>query len=294
MKKRNKPLPYRVGLWLVFAVFCMQFVISYFLKEYWHGLFGSEPGSYTYILMTQLFSIAIPCIGVWLFAGRSFKRTFNVRKLRLTDVFEYTFLGICLQPVAILANMPLQNLIQRDGSIVAPPENIVQILVMILFVCVVPAFCEEFFMRGMILETVKRKGFVFSIIVTTVMFVILHGDVSSVVGYAILGFVAAFVALNANSVFAGVVVHMAFNVCGVMLDYFLNLFYTFDGFVGSIAFFVTTGVVGLILSVILIIVANNKETKKYKSEELFCNLRDAFVNIPFVGIVLLYILYAVI
>lgn len=292
MKKKNKSPSYDVCLWLVLGVFCMQLVISFFLKKYWYDLFGNKPGSYTYILMTQLFSIVIPCLLVWLFNGNSFKRTFNVRSLKFIQIVNCVFLGICLQPVAILANIPLQNVVQSEGSIVAPPENFVQILTMVLFICVIPALCEEFFMRGMVLGAVKKRGFAFSVIVTTVLFVILHADVSSAVGYAVLGFASAFAVLNTNSVFAGFFVHLAFNTCGVVLDYFLNAFYS-GGFLGSLDFFVVTGIVGLVFSAFFLLALNNTKIKKYKSENFIYNIFEAFVNVTFAGITILYILVTV-
>lgn len=293
MSSKRKTPSYDICLWLVLVVFCMQFVVSFCLKEYWHQWFGSKPDSYTYILMTQLFSIVIPCLAVGMFSGQSFKRTFNLRKIKFTEAVKCILLGICLQPVAIFANIPLQSLGLSEGSIVSPPENIVQILIMVAFVCIVPALCEEFFMRGMVMATVKRKGFAFSVLVTTVMFVILHADVSSAVGYAVLGFAAAFAVLNTNSVFAGFFVHFAFNACGVMLDYFLNICYIPNSFVGSFDFFMATGIVGLIFSVAFLYMLNNKKIKKYKSEDFLYNVWDAFINIPFAAIITMYILFAV-
>ncbi len=293
MSNKGKTLSYNVCLWLVLVVFCMQFIVSFCLKNYWYQWFGNKPDSYTYILMTQLFSIVIPCLLVGIFCGKSFRRTFNVKKLKLSETVKCILLGICLQPVAIFANIPLQNLGASQGGIVSPPENFVQILTMILFICIIPSLCEEFFIRGMVMETVKKKGFAFSVLVTTVMFVILHADVSSAVGYAVLGFASAVAVLNTNSVFAGFFVHLAFNVCGVFLDYFLNIRYVPNGFVGSFDFFMATGIVGLVFSIVFLFMLNNKKIKKHKSEDILYNVWEAFVNIPFAAIITLYILYAV-
>ena len=289
MSRNNKKLTYAVCSWLLLVVFCMQFVVSFCVKNYWKG----TPTQYDYILLTQVFSIVLPSLIVCLLYGKGIKKTFRIKKIKTSKALGCIGMGLCIQPVAILVNIPLQNVVSGRGGVVASPENIVQVMIMTVIVCLVPAFCEELLLRGMLLGSVKKKGYAFSIIVTTVMFVILHGDAGTVAGHAVLGIATAFAVLNTNSVLAGFFVHFSFNFCGLIIDYILNRLYVPGGFLGSFDFFLITGLVGVAFSTVLFKCVHSKKVKKYRSEDLFYNLWEAFATVPFAAMVIIYVLYAV-
>lgn len=290
MKRNNKTVSYNLCKWLLLLVFCMQFVVSFCAKNLWEILGLSQLSQYDYIWLTQIFAILIPCILLCLYSGSGITKTFGIKKLKVSKLWSCVGLGICLQPVAILMNIPLQRFGRADSSPVSPPNSIWDILLMIFFVCIIPAVCEELLLRGMVLNSTKRKGYAFSIIVSTFIFVLLHSDISTSLGHTVLGIATAFAVLNTGSIFAGMFVHASFNFCGVMIDYITNRFYTQGGFVGTLDFFILLGILGLVLSVVFFRNIYSNKLKKYSSDNLPGNIIKAVFNIPVLVILTVYIL----
>ena len=287
----NKIIPYYLCSRLMFVVFCMQFAVSLVVKKYGDVFEIGLPLDYIYILLTQIVAVAIPCFLLCAIKKAGFKSTFRVRTFKMTDAKKCFALGFFLQPVAIIANIPLQILATNSNSVVAPPQNISDILLMTLFLCVIPSIFEELLLRGMVLTSLRKKGYAFSILVSTVLFVLLHGDIYTIMGHIILGVATAFAVLNTNSVLSGMLVHFSFNFCGVVIDYFTNNFYLLGDFVGTLGFFIALAVVGAVFSVFLMYRLNNKQCKKYPSDDFGYNLCKAFLNIPICIVVILYVMH---
>lgn len=286
----NKIIPYYLCSRLMLVVFCMQFAVSLFVKKY-GNVFGANLSlDYIYILLTQVVAVAIPCFLLCAFKKAGFKRTFRIRTVKMSAAKRCFALGFFLQPVAIVANIPLRSLAHASNSVVVPPQNTSDILLMTLFLCVIPSIFEELMLRGMVLTSLRKKGYVFSILVSTVLFVLLHGDIYTVMGHIILGVATAFVVLNTNSVLSGMLVHFSFNFCGVVIDYFTNNFYLLGDFVGTLGFFIVLAIIGAVFSAFLMYRLNNKG-KKYPSDDFGYNLCKAFLNIPICIVVILYAMH---
>ena len=289
----NKIIPYFLCARLLLVVFLLQFAVSLFIKNYGGVFSGNLPTDYVYILLTQIVAVAIPCFLLCLGKKAGIKRTLRIKSIKMPAALRCIALGFCLQPVAILANVPLQRLAPKSVAIVKPPSDVTDVLLMALIICVIPAVFEELLLRGMVLTSVRRKGYLFSIIVTTVLFILMHADMYSVVGHIILGAAAAFAVLNTNSVLAGVLVHFSFNFCGVLIDFISNKFYMWGGFVGGFGFFVILAIAGALFSLILLYRIHNSKIKKYPPEDMFYNLCKAFFNIPVIIIIAIYVLHNV-
>ncbi len=294
MKRNNKIVSYTLCSWLLLLVFCMQFVVSFCAKNLW-GLLSNQPLSqYDYIWLTQLFAIFLPCLLLCIFNGSGIKKTFGIKKIKLYKLWNCVGLGFCIQPVAIALNIPLQGFFGQGGVPIAPPDDIGDILTMVIFLCVIPAVCEELLLRGMLLSSIKRKGYAISIIVTAFMFVLLHNDLSSALGHTVLGVTTAFAVLNTGSVFAGMTVHFSFNLCGIIIDYITNKFYTQGGFLGTPEFFMLLGLTGFVFSCIFFKGVYSKKLKKYSSDEFVSELYGLLFNIPVIAILTVYILRSIV
>lgn len=292
MSRNNKIVPQSMCNWLLLLVFIMQFVVSFCARSVW-GVFSSKPlDQYNYILIVEIFAVGIPAVLLCLFNGSGLVKTFEIKSVSFSKVWKCVGLGLCLQPVTILVNIFWQRLVNvpQGTSSAAVPSGLKEMLIVFVFTCVVPALSEEFLLRGMYLSSVKRKGYTFTIIVTTVMFVLLHADPGTVAAHAILGAAAAFAVLNTNSVYGGILVHLSFNFGGMMVDYIVNKYYMAGGFVGTFDFFLVLGVAGFILSCLFCRGVYSKKMKKIASTGILTNLFTAFFNVPVLVIIAIYIL----
>lgn len=291
MGRSNKIVPQSMCNWLLLLVFIMQFVVSLCARSVW-GIFSSKPlNQYEYILIVEILAVAVPSVLLCIFNESGFVKTFGIKSVHFSKVWKCVCLGLCLQPVAVVANLLWQRLVGIAPSLsyVSAPWSIESFVMIFVFTCVVPALSEEFLLRGMYLSSVKRKGYTFSIVVSTLMFVLLHSDPSSVASHTILGASAAFAVLNTNSVFAGVFVHLSFNLGGMLADYTVGNFYTPGGFIGTFEFYLVLGGACLVLSSLLFKGIYAKKMKKTASSEFIPNLFKAVFNLPVLIIILIYI-----
>lgn len=292
MRNRNGIVPYYICSWLAAAVFFLQFPVSFGVKKLWLLLGFDAPNDLVYVVFTQIFAVGLPCIIFALITKTDFRRGFKLRRIGIFDSVYCVILGVAMQPVAMFLNIPLQILAVRlKGSTVYaisdPPADLYEVLLMIFVVCLVPAFFEELLVRGIILTSAEKYGIRFAVIVTSLLFVLLHNDFYSFAGLLLLGTVLSYSVLMTGSVAAGIIVHFSFNAFGVITDYLLNKYYQLS----SIGFFAILAVIGLLLSAVAVFRLYNREKTEYIEENSEYAPLISFLNIPVIMITAGYILY---
>ena len=286
-------MPQSMCNWLLLMVFLMQFIVHFFVRFTWEIFSESPLDQYNYILVSEIFAVGLPAVLFCLISNSGFIKTFGIKSVRFSKLWKCFGLGVCLQPVAVFVNMLWKNAVNiptESASYITASTGLKEMVVIFLFTCVVPALSEELLLRGMYLSSVKRKGYTFSIVATTAMFVLLHTDYGNVAAYIILSVAAAFATLNTNSVYGGIFVHLAFNLGGMVLSYITSKYYTPGGFVGTFDFYLALGVAGLVLSILFFKGVYAKKMKKIASSEFLPNLFKAFFNIPVLIIIVIYVL----
>lgn len=288
LRKRKDKIPYFICSWVLAAVFYMQFLISVLLKNYVH-IESEAVTDLVYVLLTQLAAVGLPCIAVCVVKKANFKKVFNIKPISVSSVSWCALLGVSLQPVAILLNLPLRTLMynikgESFAVVSRPPSGMADIAVMVLVLCLVPAFFEEFLMRGMLLGSVEKYGFFTAVFVTSFMFAVLHNDFSSIIGYLVIGAALAYCVLMTGSVFSAVIAHFSFNAFGVLLDYLMNLYNELAG-LGFILLFAAMGLAGAFFSVYKIYAEN---AENIEESDLYRPLAS-FLNLPILLILAGYV-----
>ena len=287
MGKSNKIVPQSMCNWLLLMIFVLQFIVSLLVKNVWSFLSKEPIQLHYYILIIEVFAVALPMFLLCAFNGSEFSKTFGCKIVRFSNVWKCLCLGFCLQPVAMVANSVWQMLFDiksATGNIMVSPDAKNFVLTFV-FACVVPAFCEEFLIRGMYISAVKRKGYIFAIVSSTAMFVLLHSDVSLVAAHTILGLVTALVVVGTGSVYSGVLVHIAFNMAGIITD----VIAANTGFVNNFAVCIVAATVGLFWSLMLLKRIDSKKSKRTEIKDFVVNLFRAFFNLPILIIRVIYI-----
>lgn len=290
MKKKSGIISYRSCSFLVAAVFYLQFIISFSAKRLWSVLDAGTPHDFVYIIIAQIFAVGLPCLMMGLIEKADFKREFSFKKIKLKQILFCVLMGVSLQPVAMMANIPLQRLVvMLKGELpplaAAAPQNGWQFVTSLVVICVVPAVFEELLVRGMLLNSVKKYGILKALVVTTVVFALLHNDVSSFVGLVVLGLAGGFAVLMTGSVFAGILVHLAFNATGVLLDFFMNVYSQINS-AGFVSLFASMGIVAGIFAVYGIY---NKKEVQFMCNNAVERNWVSFFNVPIILVVAGYV-----
>ena len=90
----------------------------------------------------------------------------------------------------------------------------------VIFVAVLPAFCEEFLHRGLVMRSVgKQTNYKVAIIVSSVLFGLMHLNIEQVFYATILGVIIGFVGSATDSIYPCMILHFVNNFISVYLSY---------------------------------------------------------------------------
>jgi membrane protease YdiL (CAAX protease family) len=137
------------------------------------------------------------------------------------------FLGVGIQKLFDYAGIKLTEV---DISL---PGNIAQNVIMVIYVCVLGPVLEEILFRGLILQSLRPWGDNLAILVSGVLFGLMHLNLPQGASAVLAGFFFGFVAIKTGSILPTIVLHilnnvvaMVSSVCGIETYQML----IFDGF----------------------------------------------------------------
>ncbi len=102
-------------------------------------------------------------------------------------------------------------------------ENLNQYLAATLVIGLVPAVVEEFLFRGLILRGYERFGAKATIVMTGVLFGLLHLQLMSIPSIILIGIIISYVVYRTNSILAGIIYHFVHNGATVFFLYMQNM-----------------------------------------------------------------------
>lgn len=104
------------------------------------------------------------------------------------------------------------------------PDGLRGFLLSICVTALLPAFIEEFAMRGIVLGLLRKFGDGFAIICSAIAFGVMHASAEQIPFAAAVGLALGFVVVKTKSIWPAVAIHFANNFLSVVLDY-VNRFF---------------------------------------------------------------------
>ena len=102
------------------------------------------------------------------------------------------------------------------------PEGFFGFMISTLSVAVLPALAEEFACRGLIMGSLKKYGNGFAVMVSSILFGILHGNFQQMPFAFLVGLAVGYAVIKTGSIWTGIIIHFANNFLSVGLDYGLE------------------------------------------------------------------------
>ena len=90
----------------------------------------------------------------------------------------------------------------------------------IIVVAIVPAFCEEFFFRGTVLNGLRSKGVWYAVLYSSLCFALMHGNLQQLPYTFLLGFVVGYIVFYTKSIWLGILTHALNNATVLIASYF--------------------------------------------------------------------------
>lgn len=141
--------------------------------------------------------------------------------------------------------------INPSAGELAIPDGLVGEVVYAIVISLVPAIMEEFAMRGIVLGSLRKYGTAFAIIVSSMLFGLLHGNLVQIPFAFALGCVLAYVDVVADSIIPSVIIHFVNNLLSAVQKIVSKRYGDVFGTYTIIISFAMCAVVGIVSFVFL-------------------------------------------
>lgn len=89
----------------------------------------------------------------------------------------------------------------------------------ILTVAILPAICEEFIHRGVLLQGIKHIGFKKAIVISSILFGLVHFNIQQVSYAIVVGLIMGFVSVVAKNIYPAMIIHFVNNFISTYISY---------------------------------------------------------------------------
>lgn len=151
-------------------------------------------------------------------------KTCNFNKLDINTILISIGLGFICFGINIVVSSLSNGLIgftgyRSMGSGVSFEFSLTNFMLDIFSVAILPAFCEEFLHRGVVLQGTKHMGFKRAILISSLLFGLLHFSIQKVFYAFVVGLILGLVSVVAKNIWVGIIIHFVNNAVSVYLDY---------------------------------------------------------------------------
>lgn len=173
--------------------------------------------------------------------------------------FLYMFFNIFLDKFFGVAPIPLS-----DMQLYFPQTGF-GVFVYFVSLVIIPPLAEEFVCRYVMLNTLKKYGNTFAIIVTSVFFGFMHARVNAFIYATAIGIFIAYIAIKTKSIWFPVIMHAVVNGVSFLFQYLYSLSFYEES--ADTIYFIFLSVISVIcLIYLLILIAKHKDLRLIKPE----------------------------
>ncbi len=231
--KRSKVYKVYLTYFICMALFCIVRIASSF------GLFNSLHPDIADIIYTCIIQIGIVLVlsmslyTLFIHNKDGFVGTFKDTQLNGKINWKVVTISFGIGLLAFFVNIAISTLFNgiisffgysqpvTDGT----SSNYVPLfpdwasfLIQLVTVAVLPGFCEEFLHRGILLNGLKDIGIKKAIVISSLMFGLLHFNINQFFYAFVLGMLMALVAVVSKSIYPAIIIHFTNNAISVYLS----------------------------------------------------------------------------
>ncbi len=207
LKVLDANLLYLIGAFLF--IFIGAYVQQKSLK------FGLLITEYVLILLPPILYLAIRKINI--------KKSLRLNRLSLKHGLMIICITLLMYPVAVFANAVMMLILSLFGNLNIPQlptaGNTSEYIVLMLIISISAGICEEVFFRGFMLKGYEALGKNKAIIISSILFGIFHFNLYNLTGPIVLGLVFGYLVVATDSLYAGIIGHVANNGFAVTLGF---------------------------------------------------------------------------
>ena len=287
---------------------CMFFIISYVIQyavAYVVLIFGtifkisgleaySDPNvQYVLTSMISLVSLTVPYLYTLKATKSTFAELISVKRVASSKLIALVMLGFGASALSNLASNILESFtnslfgVQFENPAPEYGTGTWSFVLMLLCVGILPALLEEFAIRGVILGALRKKfSDTSAIVISSVLFGILHGNLQQIPFATLLGLLLAYTTIYTGSLLPAILIHAVNNTVSVILAFSSQNMSPMVSEMTSYIYFTVSLIVGICGFIMLIKSDSNAfKLSPERAEETNPNLRK-FLASPWIIIFL--------
>ena len=222
---------------MMIAVYPVRFLLKYFLKlcVYFAGFspFGFEIFKYKlgdssdtlYLAINMIFYVIIvllPFLIFMLAARRKFTDIISLEKPKPLKLIGAVFISIFLGRIGTIISVFIQLFMESAGQSIPDinfgmPKTPFNMLIYFVSLAVMPAICEEFGYRGVVMGETKNYNTMFAVFFSAFCFALMHGTIQQIPMAFFVGASMAYFSIKYNSIWYGIIIHFINNGISAML-----------------------------------------------------------------------------
>lgn len=144
------------------------------------------------------------------------------------------------------------------------PTSFYGIVIYFISTSFLPALSEEFFFRGIIYGSLKKFGKTVAIVVSSVLFSLIHGNLVQIPFAFVVGLILGYITAEADSIWPAVIVHFINNFMSCVISY-VGIIFNED--IQNFAFFIYMILLIAIGLISFVIYLNKKQNNAFKYEK---------------------------
>ncbi|MDK2800968.1 MAG: protease family protein [Clostridiales bacterium] len=178
---------------------------------------------YWIALITEFVFILLPAYLYVQFSGQNVRKVLRINRLSFVNVILIVGIMIFALPLIGFVNFIVVSIINTIGRPIPNPlpdiSNLRGLLIGTAVIAGSAGICEEVMFRGVILRGYERFGRTTALIVTSLLFSVMHRNIQNVLGIFFIGLLIGYLVYRTNSIFAGMIAHFTNNAMVVLITY---------------------------------------------------------------------------
>lgn len=149
--------------------------------------------------------------------------------------------------------------IYSDYTALEEPSSLLDVIIIFIGSAIVPPLFEEFALRGVLMQNLRKYGDAFAIIASAFVFGLFHGNAVQMPFAFLCGLIIGYAVVATESLWTGIIIHGLINAMSAISS---ALIYYFDEYVSN-TFFYIGSVVGIAVGIIALLIYSTRY-KNYK------------------------------
>ncbi len=184
------------------------------------------------VILMQITVFLIPCIVYLRFRGANFRSSLRLRGFRPIRLWFLFCLFVVMVSGSLLASILTGGISSLAGNFTLYETftarsngQFLQTVYLLFAYVILPSVGEELLFRGILFAEFKTWGVGISLLLTSLLFSMMHFSFPLLLSYLLLGFLLGFARYALDSLLAPLLLHLAYNLFALYGRGFLSTFY---------------------------------------------------------------------